>query len=57
MFPGLAYGGVYKLLNGKEPFDLRNSKKDSEMTQKAEKYRVSSIIILRLSTTQNMTEN
>lgn len=32
IFTGLAYGGLYKFLNGKEPFDLRNQKKDSEMT-------------------------
>lgn len=40
IYAGLAYGGVYKLLNGKEPFDLRNSKKDSEVTEKANKHKV-----------------
>lgn len=32
LYHGLAYGGIYKFLNGKEPFDLRNKVKDSEAT-------------------------
>jgi electron-transferring-flavoprotein dehydrogenase len=40
IFTGLAYGGLYKFLNGKEPFDLRNQKKDSEATEKSENYKV-----------------
>ena len=30
MYTGLLYGGVYKFLGGKEPFNLRNKVKDSE---------------------------
>ena len=29
LYTGLAYGGVFKFLNGREPFDIRNKKKDS----------------------------
>jgi hypothetical protein len=29
MYTGLLYGGIYKFLKGKEPFDIRNKTKDS----------------------------
>jgi electron-transferring-flavoprotein dehydrogenase len=32
LYTGLIYGGIYKLLKGKEPIDLRNKVKDSEKT-------------------------
>lgn len=40
MIPGLVYGGIYGLLNGREPFDLRNKPKDSEQTKKKEDFKV-----------------
>lgn len=32
LWTGMAYGGVFKFLNGKEPFDIRNKKKDCDAT-------------------------
>jgi hypothetical protein len=40
MFTGLMYGGIYKFLEGKEPFDLRNKTPDSAKTQPALNYKV-----------------
>lgn len=35
----MAYGGLYAILNGKEPFSLRNKEKDSQQTKTAEKFK------------------
>lgn len=43
LYTGLLYGGVYKLLGGKEPIDIRNRGKDSEKTQPAREYKVGSV--------------
>ena len=40
MYTGLMYGGIYKFLNGKEPFDLRNKVKDSEQIKPKKDYKV-----------------
>ena len=32
LYTGLAYGGIFKFLKGREPIDLRQKKKDSEQT-------------------------
>ena len=56
MYTGLMYGGIYKFLNGKEPFDLRNKVKDSEQIKPKKDYKVKKSISSRLST-RNTTEN
>jgi len=45
LIPGLAYGGLYAILNGKEPFSYRNKIKDSQQTQTAEKFKVIFVLI------------
>jgi hypothetical protein len=40
LYTGLIYGGIYKLLEGKEPFELRNKAIDSDKTEPANKYKV-----------------
>lgn len=42
LYTGLFYGGVYKFLEGKEPFDLRNKGTDSSKTEPARKHKVKS---------------
>jgi len=40
IFTGLMYGGVYKFIEGREPFNLRNNKPDSQQTGPARNYKV-----------------
>lgn len=40
LYTGLAYAGVFKVLNGNEPFDIRNKKKDCDTTKPASNYKV-----------------
>lgn len=40
LYTGLLYGGVYKFLEGKQSFDLRNKVKDSQKTQQARYHKV-----------------
>ncbi len=40
IYTGLAYSGLYKILGGMEPFDMRNSKKDSQQTERKGKHKV-----------------
>jgi electron-transferring-flavoprotein dehydrogenase len=44
LYSGLAYGGVYRFLNGKEPFDIRNKSKDSELTKTADNFKVTFLL-------------
>jgi len=53
----LAYGGLYAILNGREPFSLRNKEKDSQQTKTAEKFKVISYLILSQYNIQNTIEN
>lgn len=45
LYSGLAYGGIYKFLQGKEPFNLRNKKNDSQSTLSADKFKVNHLIM------------
>lgn len=57
LYTGLAYGGLFKFLKGKEPFDLRNKVKDSKKTSPAAKYEVSLCDNFSPFSTPNMIEN
>jgi electron-transferring-flavoprotein dehydrogenase len=50
LYTGLIYGGIYKFLQGREPFDLRGKVKDSARTEKARYHKVSSVICSPSST-------
>lgn len=56
LYTGLIYGGVYKLLEGKEPFDLRNKGTDSSKTEPARNHKVK-LSSLSLSSTPSTTES
>jgi len=40
MYTGLLYGGLYKFLGGKEPFDLRSKIKDSDQIKPTRDHKV-----------------
>jgi hypothetical protein len=50
LYTGLIYGGIYKLLQGKEPIDLRNKVKDSERIEKTRYHKVVHSLDSRLNT-------